>query len=96
MPHSGNIRLSIPTAHSVHMKETYENMHLLFKAISYSKCGWKICGDLKVTGLLLGMRSGYTKFCCFLCEWDSREKGKHYKIRDWLIASVLDTMRFPA
>jgi hypothetical protein len=35
------------------MKETYENMDLLLKAMSYLKCGWKICGDLKVTGLLI-------------------------------------------
>ena len=36
MLHNGNIHLSIPIAHSVHMKETYENMDLLLKAISYS------------------------------------------------------------
>jgi hypothetical protein len=77
-----NICLSIPIVHSVHMKETYENRDLLLKAISYSKYGWKICGDLKVIGLLLGMQSSYTKFCCFLCEWDSRTKDKHYKVKD--------------
>jgi len=53
------------------MKETYKNIDLLLKAISYSKYGWKIGGDLKVIGLLLRMESGYTKLCCFLCEWDS-------------------------
>jgi hypothetical protein len=40
------------------MKETYENVALLLKAISYSKYGWEICGDLKVIGLLLEMQSG--------------------------------------
>ena len=70
--HNGNINPSIPFAHSVHM-DIYENMDLLLKAMSYSKYGWKICGKLKITGLLLG----YTKFCCFLCEWDSRAKDKH-------------------
>ena len=29
------------------------------------------------------MQSVYTKFCCFLCEWDSRAKDKHYKIKGW-------------
>jgi hypothetical protein len=29
------------------------------------------------------MQSGYTKFCCFRCNWDSREKDKHYKMKDW-------------
>ena len=64
------------------MKETYESMDLLLTAISYSKYGWKICGDLKVIGLLIGMQSGYTKFCCF-CEWDSQAKDKYYTPRDW-------------
>jgi len=52
------------------------------KAVSYSKYGWKICGDLKVIGLLIGMQSVYTKFC-FFCEWDSRAKDKHYTPKDW-------------
>ena len=52
------------------------------EAISYSKYGWKICGHLTVTGSLLEMQSGYTKLCC-LCEWDSRTKDRHYKIKDW-------------
>jgi hypothetical protein len=56
------------------MMEIYENMDLLLKAISYSKYGCKICGDLKDIELSLGMQSGYTKFCCFLREWDDREK----------------------
>jgi hypothetical protein len=42
------------------MKETYESMDLLLTAIGYSKYGWKICGDLEVIGLLIGMQSGYT------------------------------------
>jgi hypothetical protein len=57
-------------------------MDLVLKAVTYSKYGWEICGDLKAIGLLLGMQSGYTKFCCFLCEWDSQLKDKHYKIKD--------------
>ena len=82
--HNGNFRLSTTIAHSVHLKETYEDMDLLLNVISYSKYGRKICGDFKVVGLLLFvMQSGYTKFCCFLCEWDSRAKDKYYKIRNW-------------
>jgi hypothetical protein len=65
------------------LKETYENIYLLLKAISYSKCGWKICGDLTVMGLFLGIQSGYIMFCCFLRELDSRAKDKHNKIKDW-------------
>jgi len=32
----------------------------------------KLCGDLKVIALLTGLQQGYTKYMCFLCEW---EKG---------------------
>ena len=70
--HTGNIHPLILTAHSVHVKETNENRGLLLKAVSYSKYEWKICGDLKVIGLLLGLQSGCTKLCCCLCEWDSQ------------------------
>jgi len=62
---NGYIHPLILIAHSVHMNETYENIGLLLKAVSYSKCGWQICGDLKVIGFLLGWQSGYTKFCLF-------------------------------
>jgi hypothetical protein len=37
-----------------------------------------ICGDLNVIALLVGLQLGYTKYCCFLCEWDSRDRKNHY------------------
>ena len=33
--------------------------------------------------LLLGLQLGYTKFCCFLCEWDSRDKKYRYIKKEW-------------
>ena len=33
--------------------------------------------------MLLGMQLGYTKYCCFLCEWDSRDKKNHYVDKLW-------------
>ena len=80
---SENIHLSIPIVHCIHMKETYDNMDLLLKAIRYSEYERKLSGDPKVIGTLLRMQSGYTKFCCFLCEWEGRAKDKHYKTKDW-------------
>jgi len=47
LKYNGNIHPSIPTVHSVHKKEICENMYLFLQAISYSKYGWKISGDLK-------------------------------------------------
>ena len=69
--------------HAVHMKETYINMKVLLNSINYNEHKWKICGDLKVIAILLGMQLGYTKYCCFLCMWDSRDRNSHYIKEDW-------------
>lgn len=81
--HNGNLYPSVPIGHAVHMKETYENMQLLLNHIEYSKYNWNICGDLKVVAILLGLQLGYTKYCCFLCEWDSRARDSHYVRKHW-------------
>jgi len=72
--HNGNKFLSVPLARAANIKESYESMKLLLGKIKYDEFMWKLCGDLKVVALLLGMQLGYTKYCCFLCEWDSRDK----------------------
>lgn len=47
---------------------------------------WKVCCDLKVVAILQGMQSGYTKYNCFLCEWDSRyNESCQYLKTDWNI-----------
>lgn len=33
--------------------------------------------------MLTGMRGGFTKYCCFLCLWDSRSTAEHYVKGDW-------------
>ena len=81
--HNWNKYPSIPIAHSVHLKESYDNMELLLEAIKYSEYQWSLCGNLKVIGLLMGMQAGFTKYCCFLCLWDSRAVSQHYKQKDW-------------
>src|ERR1051325_2968860 len=81
--HNGNMYLSVPIGHAVHMKETYENINVLLKQIDYAQHKWHICEDLKVIGLLMGMQPGYTKHCCFLYEWDSRARKNHYVVKDW-------------
>jgi len=53
-------------------------MKLLLGKIKYDEFKWKLYDDLKVVALLLGMQLRYTKSCCFLCEWDSRDKKNHY------------------
>ena len=67
---------SVPLADAANPKESYESMKLLLGKIKYGEFKWKLCGDLKA--LLLGMQLGYTKYCCFLCEWDSQDKKNRY------------------
>ena len=75
--HNGSTLPYIPVGHSVHNKEPYENM-ILMEAIDYDTFKWQICGDLKVIVLLLGLQQGFTKYCCFICEWDSTARPLHY------------------
>ena len=36
-----------------------------------------------MVNFLLGEQSGYTKYSCFLCYWDSRDKANHWTKKDW-------------
>ncbi|GBM48324.1 hypothetical protein AVEN_106525-1 [Araneus ventricosus] len=58
------------------MKETYETLKHMLSSIEYSKHSWHICADLKVIAVLVRLQAGYTKFFCFLCQWDSRDRKK--------------------
>jgi len=57
--------------------------------IKYDEFKWKLCGDLKVVALLLGMQVGYIKYCCFLCDWYSRDKKNHCVNKLWPIRTSL-------
>jgi hypothetical protein len=77
--HNGNELPSIPVAHSVHLKEKYENVKLLLHKINYDQYQWDVCGDFK----MLGLQGGHTKHPCFLCLWDSRASKEHYVKQQW-------------
>ena len=49
-------------------------MEVLLSKLQYAIDAWKICVDFKVVNMLLGQQSGYTKYLCFLCERERREK----------------------
>jgi hypothetical protein len=66
--HNRNVLASVPLAHSTKLSKSYETLELVLEKIKYHKHEWRICGDLKVIGLLLGLQRGYTKCPCFLCE----------------------------
>ncbi|GBO06384.1 hypothetical protein AVEN_126428-1 [Araneus ventricosus] len=67
------------------MKETYETLKHMLSSIEYSKHSWHIRADLKVIAVLVGLQAGYIKFffSCFLCQWDSRDRKKHYIKKVW-------------
>ena len=81
--HNGNTKPSIPLAHAVGMKETYDSMKRILELIHYEYYKWKICGDLKVISLVLGLQLGYTKHMCFLCLWNSRDDRNHFFVKKW-------------
>ncbi|EFN65112.1 hypothetical protein EAG_00443, partial [Camponotus floridanus] len=33
--------------------------------------------------IILDLQSGYTKYPCFLCLWDSRDRVNHYEKKVW-------------
>lgn len=87
--HNGNILPSLPVAYGAHLKETYDILKLILEKINYVKHKWHVCADLKVVALILGLQTGYTKYCCFLCEWDSRARSEHFIKQNWPLRSGL-------
>ena len=67
---------SIPLAHLTCKKESYENIKLVSK-MQYSIHVWKISIDFKALSMLLDQQSRFTKYPCFMCEWDSRNRINH-------------------
>ena len=65
--HNTNQWPSIPLAHSVHMKETYENVKILLSALKYTQYNWEVIGDFKMVAFLMGLQGDFTKFPCYLC-----------------------------
>jgi len=49
----------------------------------YNKYKWEVCGDFKVTAVLLGLQASYIKYSCFLCEWDNCARATHYSRKQW-------------
>ena len=81
--HNGNQLASVPLAHSTSLKEIYDSVKYVLEKISYCQHEWQICVDLKMVNVLLGQQSGFTKYPCFLCMWDSRDRSQHYIKKDW-------------
>lgn len=81
--HKTNSKPSVPIAYSTDTKETYIKLEKILKSVNYNKHMWRICCDLKVVAMLCGLQGGYTKYMCFLCNWNSRYKGNQYQNHSW-------------
>jgi hypothetical protein len=64
--------------------------HKVIKEIGYTAHDCMICGDLKVICMLLGQQAGYTKYPCFMCEWDNRSRSQHWKQNHWTPRTSLE------
>ena len=88
--HNGNQFASEPIAHSTTLREKYEAMKYVLEKIGYDhQHKWFICVDLKMVNFLLGQQSGFTKYPCFLCMWDSGDRAQHYTKKDWPLREEL-------
>jgi hypothetical protein len=47
----------------------------------YEEQRWNISADLDSTAMLTVLQGGYTEFCCLWCEWDSRARHCHCRIK---------------
>lgn len=81
--HNGNKQPTVPIAYSRSLKETRETMKLILHKLNYDQHKWKICADLKVIGLLLGIKHGNCSYPCYLCLWNSRSRELHYTDHVW-------------
>jgi hypothetical protein len=63
--HNGNKFPSVPLAHTLRMKETYENFRVLLQKIRYEEHRWNVFADMKVITMLMVKQGGYSKFCSF-------------------------------
>jgi hypothetical protein len=66
--HKDKALSSVPVACAVHKQETQETMEGILSCVNYNIYQSCICGDFKVTAILMGLQKGYTKFCYFLYE----------------------------
>lgn len=76
--HNTNKLPSVPIAYARDVKEDYDSMRAIIDLINYNRYQWQICCDLKVVGLLIGLKKGYASHQCFMCLWKGRDDASNY------------------
>ena len=87
--HNGSSYASIPIGHSITPKEQYQSMKIVLQKLAYEEHQWHICVDFKMVKFLLGRQTGYTKFPCFLCLWNSRAREEHWVKKNWPLRKTM-------
>ena len=65
------------------LKKKYEAVMNVLVKIRDDQLEWDMCVELKMVNLLLGQQSGFTKYPCLMCMWDSRDRAQHYTNKEW-------------
>lgn len=81
--HNGNEKPSIPIAYGIDIIEEYDMLSNILDLLLYQRYKFQIVADFKVVAVLMGLQSGYTKFSCHLCLWNSRSDNEHYTRVNW-------------
>lgn len=72
----------VPILYALGKKEDYDTMKWVLDTVYYENYLWRACCDLKVLTLLTGLQTGYTKYSCPFCVFDTRDKNQ-YANRYW-------------
>lgn len=81
--HNSNKMPSLPLYYGVDCIENRIVIQRVINKIDYASFKWKICSDLKMIAILLGMKGGWPRNPCFLCNFNSRAKEHHYSDHRW-------------
>ena len=81
--HNGNRYGAVPVGPSTVLKKQQDDIRTVVDLLEYHEHSWITCVDLKMVSFLLGQQKGYTKFPCFLCMWDCRDRENHWTQKEW-------------
>lgn len=76
--HNTNQLPSIPLYYAVGDAERREVIEQVLDKIKYNLHQWKVCSDLKMVAVFLGITGGNAKYPCFICQWDHGSKYDKY------------------
>ncbi|KAK7792840.1 hypothetical protein R5R35_004415 [Gryllus longicercus] len=81
--HIGNEQPSVPIVYGTGLKEDFDTMKLILELVNYELHAWSICCGLKVVAILTGVKQGFSKHQCFMCNWEGRKRELHYTDHKW-------------